>query len=105
MSNYFGSSRFSQNTGKFQRDFGSWNENGVRITETPSLPGCRRLRRWRSKILYGAGFDSESPADALLPPGHRPPFSFREPEFFQRLVFLRAGDLTIRSIVMWAMTT
>ncbi len=58
---------------------GSWNESGGRTTGTPSPPGCRRLRRWRGKILCGEGFGPEPPADASPPPGHRPPFSFHEP--------------------------
>ncbi|MGO8897527.1 MAG: IS66 family transposase, partial [Isosphaeraceae bacterium] len=48
-------------------------------------PGCRRLRRWRGKILCGEGFGPEPPADASPPPGHRPSFSFHEPELLQDL--------------------
>jgi hypothetical protein len=46
------------------RGYGSWNESGGRTTGTLSPPGCRRLRRWRGKILCGAGFRPESPAGA-----------------------------------------
>ncbi len=61
---------------------GSWNESGGRNTGTPSPPECRRLRRWRGKILCGAGFGPEPLADPSPPPGHRPPFSFHEPNRF-----------------------
>ena len=61
---------------------GSWNESGGRTTGTPSPPGCRRLRRWRGKILCGAGFGPGPPANASPPPGHRPSFSFHEPTEF-----------------------
>src|SRR5271157_2892376 len=44
---------------------GSWNESVGRTTGTLSPSGYRRLRRWRGKILCGAGFRPESPARAL----------------------------------------
>src|SRR5271157_6181390 len=44
---------------------GSWNESVGRTTGTLSPSGYRRLRRWKGKILCGAGFRPESPARAL----------------------------------------
>ena len=75
-----------------EKILGSWNESGGRTTGTLSPPGCRRLRRWRGKILCGTGFGPEPPADASSPPGHRPPFSLPRAKFFEDPVSRDQGD-------------
>jgi len=55
-----------------RRDFGSWNESGGRTTGTLSPPGCRRLRRWKGKILCCAGRASALSRPAAPHPSKAP---------------------------------